>query len=668
MHRISLKKAFFLVSLAIWIALIALWQLNSHALKRTDQALDIEQSMVKTMLILKDVRYHIVQIQQFLTDASATAEEGSFGEAKEQLNAAQNKLNEFAEKSPAHLATATQLKRDIEGLHSLGVVMAHAYIKEGRDAGNAIMKRPENGLDAVSLKLSTALDLIVKEFESKLLISSDEVQAQMHRAENTAMWFGLTVPLLIIAALLALYRSINRQLGGEPAYASEIVHAIASGKLTTRIDTPNAQDSLLLSMRSMTAKLSNVLAGIDETNKQMGQSAFQVAELADEIARSSEAQKQSFEAVSTATESLAASSGQVHSMAANVLERAANAARIAQDGIAALQEHSREMHVIVDCVNDAGCSMEKLAGSTIEVDRIIGTISEIAGQTNLLALNAAIEAARAGESGRGFAVVADEVRKLAGRTATATGEISTIIHQFTTQISDNSQSMKHVVDLVETGQQKSDATVRIIETMVEAVNKTAEANQQISASSERQVGELSKFSAQLDGLYRALIETENKVGVTHTISGDLHQTAEKVTELMTYFDFERHNTARPAQHEKRRTPRADHSLLVEVTTALGHMQAVASDFSMGGIGLRTTKEIPVAADGMMELSIKTPRENYEEYIGQPVLKIKAKVQWKRPSDGRFLYGVAFLEMNNESQRRLQLCFDYFNTDTQFSTN
>jgi methyl-accepting chemotaxis protein len=69
----------------------------------------------------------------------------------------------------------------------------------------------------------------------------------------------------------------------------------------------------------------------------------------------------------------------------------------------------------------------RLSESSDRIGAISRLISTIAGQTKLLALNATIEAARAGAAGKGFAVVASEVKSLAQSSASATGDITSMI-------------------------------------------------------------------------------------------------------------------------------------------------------------------------------------------------------------------------------------------------
>ena len=60
-------------------------------------------------------------------------------------------------------------------------------------------------------------------------------------------------------------------------------------------------------------------------------------------------------------------------------------------------------------------------------------------------MNASIEAARAGAAGAGFAVVAEEIRQLSEQTNTASGEISRIIGELTTDADHAMESIDRTV-------------------------------------------------------------------------------------------------------------------------------------------------------------------------------------------------------------------------------
>ena len=90
-------------------------------------------------------------------------------------------------------------------------------------------------------------------------------------------------------------------------------------------------------------------------------------------------------------------------------------------------DNNSKMHEMV-------ASMLEIKDASMQIDKIIETINDIASQTNLLALNASIEAARAGEAGKGFAVVANQVNQLADQSAAAAKESDVLIKTSVTAV------------------------------------------------------------------------------------------------------------------------------------------------------------------------------------------------------------------------------------------
>lgn len=122
----------------------------------------------------------------------------------------------------------------------------------------------------------------------------------------------------------------------------------------------------------------------------------------------------------------------------------------------------KDIDVLIEQNNQSNALIDELNNASIEISRIIETISDISDKTNLLALNAAIEAARAGDAGRGFSVVADEVRKLSVSTDEQTIVISSLIKNVNELTEKASEQLKVTNDYVLNTEENIDDIVNVI--------------------------------------------------------------------------------------------------------------------------------------------------------------------------------------------------------------
>lgn len=223
---------------------------------------------------------------------------------------------------------------------------------------------------------------------------------------------------------------------------------------------------LLVSMRQIKDKLSDVLAGIHTSADQIAAGASQVSDGAQALAQGTTEQASSVqELVAT-----------VHNISNNVKETAdvsiESQERAKQAGEQVVRSNGMMEQMTV--------AMEAINGSSHKISRIIATIEDIAFQTNILALNAAVEAARAGTAGKGFAVVADEVRNLASKSDQAAKATKELIESSVKSVESGNIIVRDVTEALQSTTKLAELAVGDMIKVAEMITSVADAVSQVT--------------------------------------------------------------------------------------------------------------------------------------------------------------------------------------------
>ncbi|CAN7463949.1 methyl-accepting chemotaxis protein [Aquipseudomonas alcaligenes] len=377
-----------------------------------------------------------------------------------------------------------------EFLHKADSVLLLSRANQNDEARDAMIALQSDVIEPLRNALNNHRDYNIR------MATEGGQRAEATRQQATLISIVVSAITLLVIGLIGglVTRNLLRQLGGEPAYAVDVVSRIAAGDLTATVETkPGDTGSMLAAIKTMVEKLSQIIGEVRSNADSLTSASEQISATAQSMSQGASEQAASVEETSASMEQMSASIAQNTENAKVTDGMAGKAAREADEGGQA--------------VRDTVAAMKTIAEK-------IGIVDDIAYQTNLLALNAAIEAARAGEHGKGFAVVAAEVRKLAERSQVAALEISEVA--------------KSSVSLAE-------RAGTLLDQMVPSIAKSSDLVQEIAAASEEQTTGVSQINTAMNQLSEITQQSASSAEELAATAEEMSGQAEQLQQLMDFF-------------------------------------------------------------------------------------------------------------------------------------
>jgi methyl-accepting chemotaxis protein len=484
-------------------------QLNSPALKKLDNRLDIER-----LLFLADARVNALRAAAW--KLGATGDPGLIAQITKTENSLKDVFNKL--RGEADDRDLLVVVSSLSSIVKRFLAANEEAVKTERLKNDIIINRTvKPAAEAAELMEAT-----VEGAQKRAMTSKDEVMADTAQANQISLIIAIVVVISLIASVVFTFLGVSRPMTRLNGALAEM----AGGNLDVVIPGASRGDEIgdlaktvtvirenaeLKAREEAEAKVKQDLVAAQRRKEEMikladdfegavGEIVETVSSASTELEASASTLTATAERAQELTTMVAAASGEatanVQSVASATEEMASSITEISRQ----VQESARMANEAVDQARTTNDRVSELSKAAARIGAVVELINTIAEQTNLLALNATIEAARAGDAGRGFAVVASEVKALAEQTSKATGEIG----QQITGIQAATQESVGAIQAISTTIEKLS---EISSTIAAAVEEQGAATQEISRNVQQAAQGTHQVSSNITDVQRGAGET-----------------------------------------------------------------------------------------------------------------------------------------------------------------